>query len=378
MGRKLDALLGRNFRACKLKVVTNLAVSRITILRKQRQARYSQARSDVVDILKLQQHERALIRVEFVVKDRNMLDALDMMENYCRFLIERVMFLEKNKECPDELKEAISSLIFASSRCAEFPELQEIRGIFQLRFGKEFIARAIELRNNCGVNPKIIQKLSARQTTLESRIELLRSIASEVHLTLDLKLHDHLPHTAEIMRKDIADNHQMKQENSIPDEELSSEPLRARNKYTDVAAAAKEAFESAAYAVTAARAAIELSRSRSHHYYQDDHDTSSSESESDEKSTELDSATNGKVAELPTTMDKQIVLYEAYEEEEVENNQQLHGNMPAVLEHHNLDQESGETLNWDGLKVSSDIHSSNLEKQLHVPLSRRVRKNSHQ
>ncbi|CAI0451093.1 unnamed protein product [Linum tenue] len=154
MGRKLDALLGRNFRACKLKVVTNLAVSRITILRKQRQARYSQAKSDVVDILKLQQHERALIRVEFVVKDRNMLDALDMMENYCRFLIERVMLLEKNKECPDELKETISSLIFASSRCAEFPELQEIRGIFQLRFGKEFIARAIELRNNCGVNPK--------------------------------------------------------------------------------------------------------------------------------------------------------------------------------------------------------------------------------
>ncbi|CAI0451335.1 unnamed protein product [Linum tenue] len=378
MGRKLDALLGRNFRACKLKVVTNLAVSRITILRKQRQARYSQARSDVVDILKLQQHERALIRVEFVVKDRNMLDALDMMENYCRFLIERVMLLEKNK-LGLKLACLFNEFTFADfphvpTGCAEFPELQEIRGIFQLRFGKEFIARAIELRNNCGVNPK---KLSARQTTLESSIELLRSIASEVHLTLDLKLHDHLPHAVEIMRKDIADNHQMKQESSIPDEELSSEPLRARNKYTDVAAAAQEAFESAAYAVTAARAAIELSRSRSHHYYQDDHDTSSSESESDEKSTKLDSATNGKVAESPTIMDKQIVLYEAYEEEEVENNQQLHGNIPAVLEHHNLDQESGETLNWDVLKVSSDIHSSNLEKQLHVPLSRRVRKNSH-
>ncbi|CAL1413025.1 unnamed protein product [Linum trigynum] len=364
-------------RASKLKVVTNLAVSRITILRKQRQARYSQAKSDVVDILKLQQHERALIRVEFVVKDRNMLDALDMMENYCRFLIERVMFLEKNK-LENELKEAISSLIFASSRCAEFPELQEIRGIFQLRFGKEFIARAIKLRNNCGVSPKIIQKLSAMQTTLESRIELLKNIASEVHITLDLKLHGHPPPAAELVREDVVDDHHMKQENSIPDEELISyEPLRARNRYTDVAAAAQEAFESAAYAVTAARAAIELSRSRSHHYHQDDHDTSCSESESDEKSTKLDSADNGTVAESPTTMDKQIILYEAYEEEEGENDQQLPGNIPALLEYHNLDQESGETVNWDGLKVSSDRPSNNLVQQLHVPQSRRVRKNTH-
>lgn len=60
-----------------------------------------------------------------------------------------------HRECPDELKEAISSLIFASSRCGEFPELYEIRGVFVSRFGKEVAARAIELHNNCGVHPKV-------------------------------------------------------------------------------------------------------------------------------------------------------------------------------------------------------------------------------
>lgn len=58
--------------------------------------------------------------------------------------------------CPEELKEAISSLIYAASRCGEFPELQELRVIFTSRFGKEFTARAVELRNNCGVNPKVV------------------------------------------------------------------------------------------------------------------------------------------------------------------------------------------------------------------------------
>lgn len=59
------------------------------------------------------------------------------------------------RECPDELKEAICSLIYAASRCGEFPELQEIRGLFTSEFGKDFVTNAVELRNNCGVYPKV-------------------------------------------------------------------------------------------------------------------------------------------------------------------------------------------------------------------------------
>ena len=54
--------------------------------------------------------------------------------------------------CPDELREATSGMLYAASRCGDFPELQEIRAVLTSHFGKEFAARAIELRNNCGVN----------------------------------------------------------------------------------------------------------------------------------------------------------------------------------------------------------------------------------
>ena len=60
-----------------------------------------------------------------------------------------------DRECPDELKEATSSLMFASSRCGEFPELLHIRGVLSSTFGKEFVARAVDLRNNCSVHPKV-------------------------------------------------------------------------------------------------------------------------------------------------------------------------------------------------------------------------------
>lgn len=68
------------------------------------------------------------------------------------------MLLISCRECPEELKEAVASMLYASTRCGEFPELQEMRAIFTSRYGKEFVARATELRNNCGVNPKVFKQ----------------------------------------------------------------------------------------------------------------------------------------------------------------------------------------------------------------------------
>ncbi|GKF01764.1 IST1-like protein, partial [Tanacetum coccineum] len=65
-----------------------------------------------------------------------------------------VNLIEQEKDCPDELKEAASSLLYAAPRCGEFPELQEIRAILTARYGKEFANGAIDLRNNCGVSTR--------------------------------------------------------------------------------------------------------------------------------------------------------------------------------------------------------------------------------
>lgn len=73
--------------------------------------------------------------------------AIDLLMDFNELFFYRV--------CPDELKEAVSSLLFVASRVGDFPELQEIRAILTSRYGKEFAASCIELRNNCGVSPKV-------------------------------------------------------------------------------------------------------------------------------------------------------------------------------------------------------------------------------
>jgi vacuolar protein sorting-associated protein IST1 len=63
MGNKLDALFRRKLKTSKFSSLAKLAVSRIVILKNQRQARLSLAKSDVIQLLNLGHQERALLRV---------------------------------------------------------------------------------------------------------------------------------------------------------------------------------------------------------------------------------------------------------------------------------------------------------------------------
>ncbi|KAF8010209.1 hypothetical protein BT93_J0983 [Corymbia citriodora subsp. variegata] len=187
MGRKLDILLGRNSKESKIQTLSKLAISRIAILRKHREVRLFLAWSDVVQLLSLGHQERALLRVELVIKEQNMVDAFCILECYCHILAQRGILIQKNMECPEELKEAVSSLTFAASRCGDFPELQGIRTVITKIYGKEFEARAVELRKDSGVNPRIIEKFSTRQPSVESRMKALEEIAYEKGMILRFK-----------------------------------------------------------------------------------------------------------------------------------------------------------------------------------------------
>ncbi|TMX04551.1 hypothetical protein EJD97_007574 [Solanum chilense] len=202
---------GGKFKASKVTTLSNLAISRISILKKQHQVRCSLARSDVTQLLHLGRQEDALHRVssqnvpqyipllsssnstsdhfhyfqvELVIKEQNTVDALTMMEKYCHLLIEKRVLIKTKGECPEELAEAISSLIYAASRWGEFPELHELREVFTSRYGNEFAAQCVELRNNCSVQPKMIPKLSRRHTGSGKRRDMLNDIAADCGITL--------------------------------------------------------------------------------------------------------------------------------------------------------------------------------------------------
>lgn len=86
-----------------------------------------------------------------------------------------------------DLKEAISSLIYASPRCADLPELIQIRTLFTAKYGKEFVASATELRPDCGVN----RRVRSRNSSL---------LLSTNNNCSDIVLDSHLQHLLEIAK----------------------------------------------------------------------------------------------------------------------------------------------------------------------------------
>ncbi|KAK4342487.1 hypothetical protein RND71_038303 [Anisodus tanguticus] len=92
-----------------------------------------------------------------------------------------------NRNCPIDLKEAITSVVFASPRCGDIPELVDVRKHLTAKYGKEFISAAVELRPNCGVSRMLVEKLSANAPDGQTKMKILGAIAEEHGVKWDPK-----------------------------------------------------------------------------------------------------------------------------------------------------------------------------------------------
>lgn len=278
----------------KLKSLVKLAVARLAVARRPRLGRRSIARGDVGQLLSIGHLDRALVRAEQVIEEDNMLEALDVIELYCKILIEQAAQLEKPKECSEEIKEAAAGLMFASARCGELPELLDARAILADKFGRDF-ARAAKEGAHGVVDPTLVRKLSGERASLEQKRRLAKEIAAENDILLEFPkspvvIHQDGRTTSQInsqraseqaknaparifveesavktdRREGERNSVNGKVNPSLAQLSLDEKVLRESKKYPDARMAAEAAFASAKFAAMAARAAVELSRSESH------------------------------------------------------------------------------------------------------------------
>lgn len=247
-------------------------------------------RKEIFDYLRTGQEAVARIRVEHIIREENIMAAYEIIELFCEFVLARVPILEAQKDCPMELQEAVSSIIFASPRCSDLPELIQIRNLFTVKYGKEFVAAASELRPDSNVNRLIIEKLSPRAPSSEVKLKTLKGIANEYHLDWDSssteadfsKKHEdlldgsvpmsaqdsppkrplHVPSPSKAESSPIITNF-----NSKPNAKKTEAPPKddkpaIKEKSSDVMEMARAAIAAADRATAAARAAAELARVR--------------------------------------------------------------------------------------------------------------------
>ncbi|OWM66105.1 PHD finger protein rhinoceros [Punica granatum] len=180
-------MLHKSFKPAKCKTALKLAVSRAKLLKNKKEVVVKQLKRELAQLLESGQDQNARIRVEHVVREEKMMAAYELIEIFCELIAIRLPIIESQKNCPIDLKEAVSSVIFAAPRCSDIPELADVRKHFTAKYGKEFVSAAIELRPDGGVNRTMIEKLSAKAPDGQTKLKILTAIAKEHNIKWDPK-----------------------------------------------------------------------------------------------------------------------------------------------------------------------------------------------
>ncbi|KAK4784537.1 hypothetical protein SAY86_018905 [Trapa natans] len=171
-----DALFGWR-KASKCKKLIRRVQCRIKLLKNKRYSIIRQLRQDVAQLIKTGHEDLAIDRAEQLFKDKCTMEVHELLDHFCEFILINISYIRQHRDCPNDINQAVSSLIFASVRCGDLPELRPIRKLFGERYGENFIKRALELYPGNLVNREIRDKLSSIQSVSE---EVKKRLADEI------------------------------------------------------------------------------------------------------------------------------------------------------------------------------------------------------
>ncbi|KAH0619743.1 hypothetical protein JD844_000689 [Phrynosoma platyrhinos] len=118
-------MLGSGFKAERLRVNLRLVINRLKLLEKKKTELAQKARKEIADYLSAGKDERARIRVEHIIREDYLVEAMEILELYCDLLLARFGLIHSMKELDSGLAEAISTLIWAAPRLqSEVAELK--------------------------------------------------------------------------------------------------------------------------------------------------------------------------------------------------------------------------------------------------------------
>jgi vacuolar protein sorting-associated protein IST1 len=142
----------------KLKPFLKMATQRINIANNKRGTASKKHKREIAKLMEDGKAEKAIIRVEHVIRDDYTMEAYEIIEIMCDLLYERARHLTKSELCPPDLVEAVSTVLWASTR-VDISELDGAKKQLQKKYGKEFVELCEENSRNT-VNSRVMHKLN--------------------------------------------------------------------------------------------------------------------------------------------------------------------------------------------------------------------------
>lgn len=144
----------------KLKTNLRLSINRLKLLEKKKSELAQKARKEIADYITAGKYERAKIRVESIIREDYMVEALELVELYCDMILSRFGLIQQVKGLDPSLAEAISSLLWVAPHLnGDIPEMKVINDQLTLKYGKKY-TEACRMDAVETVSEKLKHKLS--------------------------------------------------------------------------------------------------------------------------------------------------------------------------------------------------------------------------
>ncbi|XP_063917920.1 IST1 homolog isoform X2 [Zophobas morio] len=144
----------------KLKTNLRLAISRLKLLEKKKTELTEKSRREIADFITAGKIERAKIRVEHIIREDYLVEAMELVEMYCDLLLARFGLITNMKELDEGIAEAVSSLIWVAPRLqSDCQELKVIADLLTAKYGHNY-AEACRVESIESISEKLKHKLS--------------------------------------------------------------------------------------------------------------------------------------------------------------------------------------------------------------------------
>ncbi|XP_038067333.1 IST1 homolog isoform X2 [Patiria miniata] len=155
-------MFSSGFKTTKLSTSARLAIHRLKLLERKKTEEAQKARKEIADYLCIGKDERARIRVEHIIREDYLVEAMEIVELYLDLLLARMGLITSSKVLDPSIQEAVSTIIWVTPRMsADIAELKSVSQQLVCKYGKEFGESA--RKGECEfVNEKVKLRMSAQ------------------------------------------------------------------------------------------------------------------------------------------------------------------------------------------------------------------------
>ena len=133
-------MFGPRFNEQKLKVNLGLVVTRLKLMEKKKTDQALRARPEIADYVRNAKIDRARVRVEHIIREDYLVEAMELVEMYADLLAGRVGLMKQSKTLDEGLKTPISTLIWATPRLQQYcQELKVVHDLLGAFYGKKYL-----------------------------------------------------------------------------------------------------------------------------------------------------------------------------------------------------------------------------------------------